>query len=238
MKEAHSIQYGNKFIEFDLQMVERKTMEITVNIDSSVHVKAPSDVTLKKIKERIHKRARWILKQQHFFSDHKNIEKPKEYVSGETHRYLGKNHRLKIYTNKGEYKETVKLSGGYFCIYTSDTKNPEKIKTLMNIWIREKARIKLYERFTICTEKVQKYSIKPRKWSIRYMPNRWGSFTKNKNILLNPKLIEAPVYCIDYVIFHELAHLKYPYHDTKFFNFLTLIYPEWERAKERLEWIN
>jgi predicted metal-dependent hydrolase len=70
---------------------------------------------------------------------------------------------------------------------------------------------------------------------IREMKRRWGSFLKENKIFLNPKLIKMPKECIDYVIVHELCHLKYKNHNTKFFELFHKKYPNWKKVKDKLE---
>ena len=70
---------------------------------------------------------------------------------------------------------------------------------------------------------------------IRNMKKRWGSFLNKDKIFLNPKLIHVSKDCIDYVIIHELCHIKYKNHDKKFFNLLKDKYPKWKRVKDKLE---
>jgi predicted metal-dependent hydrolase len=67
------------------------------------------------------------------------------------------------------------------------------------------------------------------------MPKRWGSCTAQGQILLNPELIKAPGPCIEYVIVHELCHLKHPNHNAAFFRMLDAILPDWQSRKQRLE---
>ena len=67
------------------------------------------------------------------------------------------------------------------------------------------------------------------------MKRRWGSCGKNGTILLNTELVRAPVHCIDYVIVHELCHLRFPHHSQGFYRLLALLMPDWERRKARLE---
>ncbi|VAW45352.1 hypothetical protein MNBD_GAMMA03-1827 [hydrothermal vent metagenome] len=67
------------------------------------------------------------------------------------------------------------------------------------------------------------------------MNKRWGSFLGNKKIILNSKLIHASKDCIDYVIAHELCHVKYKNHNKRFFDFLKSKMPDWEKRKDRLE---
>jgi len=73
--------------------------------------------------------------------------------------------------------------------------------------------------------------------SIREMKKRWGSFLNKDKIFLNPKLIHTSKDCIDYVIVHELCHLKYKNHNTKFWQLMGDKYPKWEKVKEKLELI-
>lgn len=67
------------------------------------------------------------------------------------------------------------------------------------------------------------------------MARRWGSYIKDKRIILNPLLIQAPKEAIDYVITHELCHMKYKNHDAKFYLLLETKYPNWHKIKEKLE---
>jgi predicted metal-dependent hydrolase len=67
------------------------------------------------------------------------------------------------------------------------------------------------------------------------MKKRWGSCTKAGVITFNTELVKAPTYCIEYVIMHELCHLKHPHHGKEFYDLLTQCTPDWVRRKERLE---
>ena len=70
---------------------------------------------------------------------------------------------------------------------------------------------------------------------IRSLKKRWGSLTPQRKIILNQDLIRADLSCIDYVITHELCHLKHFNHSKKFYDFLSQVMPDWESHKQRLE---
>lgn len=67
------------------------------------------------------------------------------------------------------------------------------------------------------------------------MEKRWGSCTNDGLILLNPELVAAPIDCIDYVIIHELCHLKEHSHNQRFYNLLSKILPDYTKSKKKLD---
>src|SRR5690625_1580094 len=103
---TYTIKYGEQTIEYVLKRRDRNTMGIEVHPDGSVHVIAPANAAIELVNERVLKRAAWILKQQRAFSSYPPPLPPREFVSGETYRYLGRQHRLKI--NEGT-TETIRL---------------------------------------------------------------------------------------------------------------------------------
>jgi len=67
------------------------------------------------------------------------------------------------------------------------------------------------------------------------MPKRWGSAQPDGTICLNPELIRAPSACVDYVITHEICHLRHPDHGPRFRTLLQQLCPDWLNLKQRLE---
>ena len=106
---------------------------------------------------------------------------------------------------------------------------------MLEEWYKEKARRKFNECLDRCWPYVEKFSsVKPR-LQIKHMQKRWGSFSANGRLTLNTDLIRAPRECIDYVVVHELSHLRYDNHGTEFYKFLDKVMPDWEKRKHRLE---
>ena len=94
--EHDRIEYGSSVIEFSIQYAKRKTLGIIVNPDGSVALKVPFDASREKIRERVQKRAGWILKQRRYFEAFGLATIPRRYVSGETHLYLGRQYMLRV----------------------------------------------------------------------------------------------------------------------------------------------
>ena len=224
-----SIQFGSKKIHFYLVYSNRKTLGITVKPDLSVLVKAPINTSIDKIKEKLKKKAPWIIKQQSFFLTFHPKTPTRKFIGGETHLYLGRQYRLKIIEGK---EESVILKNGFVEVNTSDKL---RTKQLVTDWYLKRARIKLDSIAESIIDKFKIYYVEPSSIVLRTMPTRWGSCTPKGKIILNPELIKAPKGCIEYVIIHELCHLIYHDHTKKFIELQIKEMPDWEKWKMRLE---
>ena len=224
-----AIQFGSRMIDFRLEYSDRKSLGITVTPEMEVLVKAPVDTAMEKVKDKIRKKAPWIIKQQSFFLSFQPKTPQRKYISGETHLYLGRQYRLQIQIGK---EESVRLKGKFIEVTAS-----EKIraKDLLIDWYLQHARIKFPAIAATLIGKFKKYKVEPSSIVLRNMPTRWGSCTPKGKIILNPELIKAPKGCIEYVIIHELCHLIHHDHTRKFLDLQTKEMKDWEKWKMKLE---
>jgi hypothetical protein len=227
MKTA--IQFGSKQIDFRIEYSNRKSLGITVTPDLKVLVKAPINASLEKVKEKVKKKASWIIKQQSFFLSFHPKTPPRKFIGGETHLYLGRQYRLKILKSKNE---TVKLKGRFIVVTTT---NKSKVKQLVGEWYLQNAKTKFHSIAQPHVEKFKKHNVEPTSIVLRDMATRWGSCTPKGKVILNPELIKAPKGCIEYVIIHELCHLIHHDHTQKFIELQTKEMKDWEKWKMKLE---
>jgi predicted metal-dependent hydrolase len=227
-----SFVYGNNAIDYTLLYCERKSMEIAVHPDCSVVVKAPTGSDIVLIKKKISKRARWILQQQNYFRQFTPKTPERCYVNGETHLYLGKHYRLKIV--QGD-ENCVKLSRGFFHVTLRDEPNPERAKKLLSKWYVAKASLQFNESLDRCWPRFTRFALPKPAITIKRMQRRWGSLSDKGTVTLNTNLVKAPKECIDYVVTHELCHLKHPDHSSEFYKLLDTVIPGWEKVKHKLE---
>jgi len=232
-KDKDSIVYGLKTIDFSLFYHDRKTMEIAVHPDNTVVVKAPIQYDILVIKKKLNKRARWILRQMSYFKQFNPKTPDRCYVDGEKHPYLGKQYCLKL--TEGT-ENSVKLSRGFFHITCRNTPTPKTVKKLLNQWYLEKARLQFTESMDRCWQKVNSTSVSKPNISIKQMQRRWGSLSSDKStVTLNIYLIRVPKECIDYVVTHELCHMKHYNHSPEFYKHLYSIISDWKKIKNKLE---
>lgn len=217
---------------YELQRTgRRRTVAITVEPDRRIVVLAPKGADKLRIEQMLLRRLPWIRRQRRALESLPPPPTPRQWVAGETHRYLGRQYRLKLV--KG-LDASVKLVAGYFVVCLLDPKNCLGIKRLMEAWYRENA-------YRVLTKAVERI-LHSTTWldvaippiTIRTMRRRWGSTTSAGRVLFNIDLVKVPLGCIEYVVAHELVHLVIPNHGPAFWRMLTRCLPEWKKWRERL----
>ncbi len=183
---------------------------------------APHDATDENILKKVRKRAPWIKKQIRFFHQFHPRTPERQYVSGETHRYLGRQYRLKVLSagvKKGAKR--VRLRGGFIEVRSNALDQSGMTRELTDAWFKERAHVKFAERLEICLDRFpNSAAYRPVNMIVRRMKKRWGSMTPSRRIVLNVDLVHAPVDAIDYVITHELCHVAHNHHGSAFLDLL------------------
>lgn len=229
---SRAVEVDGRRLEFQLRRSTRRTMAISVEPDQRVFVTAPQSASEDRIATAVRRRARWIRRQQRAFEDLPPPALPRQWVSGETHRYLGRQYRLKVVTGA---KILVRLSGAFFVVAVPRSSDSSLVQRAMEGWYRDHAKALLADR----TAK----AIKSTTWldlaglppvTVRTMKQRWGSATPSGRVYFNLDLVRMPLGCIDYVVMHELVHLKFPHHGPAFWRLLGRCMPDWEKWRERL----
>jgi len=227
-----SFVYGDKTYQYSVQFLSsrKKSISIYVLPNATVEVKAPSHTDKQKIAETMKKRARWIVKHVEQIQSNNAQVLPREYVSGETHFYLGRRYLLKVIPSD---INQVKLNRGMFMIQTTDTRK-EKVKQLLEHWYKEHAKKTFEKRLVIISSHIEWLDKIPSA-TVRHMRKQWGSCSPKGRISLNCNLVKAPLDCIDYVITHELCHLREHNHSKKFYALQDRYGPHWKATKAKLD---
>ena len=228
----HSLIYGNTTIEYTLTHTVRETLAVHVHPDTSVTVEAPLEREFAEVEQRVHQRAAWIVKQQREFRRYSVEFPPRLYVSGETHRYLGRQYRLRV-IESDDPPEIVRMDRGTISIFAR-SKSPERVKKVLEDWLRQRAREIFSKRVDEWYPRFERFEVMKPQVVVRKMKSRWGSCTAKGKITLNFKLIQVPRQLIDHVIVHEMCHLVEHSHSRDFYALLSRIMPDWETRREKL----
>jgi len=216
-----------------LVFARRKTLQLEVLPDMSVRMIAPVGAKVEVCSRMLLKRKNWVRTQLKYFSQFHPLTKPREYVSGETHLYLGRRLRLKVVSGP---TKGVKPTRQHLTVCPGRTTSARLVGATLWQWYREQAADLFQARMLGCMVKLGiDKTAGPKELVIRQYKSRWGSMSPTGVMGLNLDLIRAPIECIDYVIIHELCHLRFPHHGPRFWDLLERVMPDWRKRKTKLE---
>lgn len=230
------LEYRGRASEYRITRSDRKTLGIYVHPDLRVEARAPLHAEEDKIHARMLKRRRWIFRQIELFEQFYPQVHNLRYVSGASHKYLGRQYRLLVRDAGESAEETVKMQAGKLLVWTRN-RDEDHVQALVQSWYSIRAAAYLSKRFDHLFEELQARLPLAREQVelvIKPLPKSWGR-CRGRRITLNRELIHAPRLALDYVIIHELAHLIHPYHNRVFYHFLDRVLPDWRKRKEVLE---
>ncbi|MFA5625095.1 MAG: SprT family zinc-dependent metalloprotease [Bradymonadales bacterium] len=223
--------YGEHTYEYFIEFSERKSFSLIVRPDLRIITRVPKGATLDEIEAFIKRKWLWLERQLSELRKYRKPGSDELYVSGKSLYYLGRQYMLEVV---GGCVDEVKLERGKLNVYTTKSlRNSDHNKKMINAWYSRK-RSTVFKREYLKAIKLFNYEKIPQLGE-RVMPRRWGSYTSDGKVLLNPRLIQAPKEAIYYVCVHELCHKISRKHDTKFYEELEARLPNWRRIKESLE---
>ena len=222
---------NNSDFTFEVVKSARKTISISINRDAKVVIRTPKRITDAKIHEIITLKKQWILKKIAQISESNAKSSQTNYQETGILYFIGRKYELKF--SQGN-KNSVSFDGNFLCV---ESKNYDNFSVLEK-WLKKQTveifTQRLAYNFEIFTQKFN-YNFPILK--IRKMKSRWGSMVSGRKvgvITLNFNLIHKPIECIDYVIMHELCHLKHANHGADFYILQQSFVPNWRELKALL----
>lgn len=206
--------------------IRRKTVSIFIERDGSVRVLAPVTLSDEKIEDSIRAKEYQIFVKLAKWKELNHGKIFREFVNGQSFLLFGRNYRLAIIENQ---VEPLKIKGGYFQLDKNSLTEADKV---FKEFYKVKAKQKITERLKLISEKFQE---KPSSVKVLELQNRWASWTPNNGLNFHWKCAMAPVPVIDYIITHELIHLKYPNHSSDFWNELDKKMPNYREYENWLK---
>ena len=207
----------------------RKTA--TVKIEQGVvQVVVPQTLSQQAIDDLIAKKSNWI-RQKLVLQQSVPVSKPKEFVSGESFSYLGRNYRLKVLTGD---LQPVKLKQGYLQVTVPMEQKSDQalIRKLLQDWYLDRASEKLEQK---TVKYAQQIGVQPSKIRVREYKSRWGSCSVRGEVSYNWRIIISPNPVVDYVVVHELCHLIHHNHSKQYWNQVRSIVPDYQSKRDWLK---
>jgi len=205
---------------------KRKNVTITVERDRKVVVHAPVGVPEEKLRQLVDGKRQWLFEKLNDAQKFQPLPHApgKELVNGESALYLGRAYRVELVDAADD---TVRFSGKFLIPRARASER----KRVLRQWYMERALEKILPRVKLHARNLGVSYEQAKITDSRY---RWGSCTPGNNLNFNWRLIKAPMFAIDYVIVHELAHLIEANHTARFWNIVSAQLPAMDRARDWL----
>jgi predicted metal-dependent hydrolase len=226
------VPWGDRGLSFTLIRSARKTLRIAVAPDGRVCVYAPIEATDDEVCRRVARRSGWISRQLQQFDHWRPRTPPRQYLSGETHLFLGHQYRLHV-TSEGA--PDVRLDGDRLVLAVREDASFTRRRTLLQHWYTLQSHRIFPQRLDVAAPPFLRLGITKPRLIIRALARRWGSYTAAGNLVLNRDLVRASPHLIDYVVTHELAHAAHPDHGPEWQSLVTRAMPDWRERKRELE---
>jgi len=227
--EMPSIQYEGQDIGYIVERTRRRTVAIYIDPQRGVVVRAPKRASDREVRGFLLKKAPWILRKLAEVRQ-RAAEAPRHtYLDGDVFLYLGEPLRLRICSAR---KNGVDILGQEIIVSLKSGISEDDVPAMLRKWYVACARELLDERVAFYSEEL---GVMPARIAIREQKKRWGSCSAKGNINLNWKLVMAPPGILDYVVAHELCHLRYPNHQPEFWGLLANLMPDYADRRNGLK---
>lgn len=231
-----TLRYGSQTLTYTVVSRDRQSLRVLIKVhpDCRIEVSAPPQADLEQIQHAVKQRARWIYKRWQQFSDQIEHVTPRQYISGESHYYLGRKYLLKVISDSSIKPQVKLLRGRFEVTINSDSDRYTQVSQLMKAWYKERAKVVFQQRLdTLCPQILWLTDRPP--FRLLSMQTQWGSCSPQGLVTLNPNLIKAKRDAIDYVLLHELCHLAEHNHSDRFYRLVAQVMPNWEQVKFELD---
>jgi len=214
-----------------IRSLRRKRVAIRVS-EGKVQILAPKRLPENDAKNFLDKNISWVqkkLREQATTTPYR----PKEYIDGEIFSYLGEDYFLNIAYAK---KPAVMARDNQLFVFIRDTldisKRKQKIHQQLRIWYWQQAEQELRKK---SQDYAQKLAVQFQSISIRQFKSRWGSCSVKGDIQYGWQIILAPHPVVDYLVVHELSHLKHHNHSPRFWRLVESIIPNYKACRNWLK---
>lgn len=225
--QKEKLQIGS--VTIDVTFKEIKNLHLSVHPPHGrVTISSPLEHDLEKVKIYAATKLNWIKKEQKKFREQAR-EGEKRYVTRESHQFLGERYLMKV---KEAGRPKIEFNQKIIELYAVPNSTREQRETTLYNWYRK-------ELYTVLESLIEVHSKKMGlsdfEFSIRKSKTKWGSCsTEKRKLWFNLELSKKPIDCIEYIVVHELIHLKERKHNKRFILLLDKYLPNWRLQKDKL----
>ncbi|SHK42527.1 M48 family metallopeptidase [Desulforamulus aeronauticus] len=229
-KNMHTVQLGGKPISYQIRESRRaKHVRFTISSSDGLEVVVPSNYPQDQLETLLKSKQNWILEKLALFSRRVELVQKNALAATQVIRFLGKSYRVVTVFQPGAPQ--IEIVGDKIIIMLPQ-QNQVKIRDVLESWLRHQAREVIKQRLQFFSHKL---NIKYNQVAIKDQKTRWGSCSSQGNLNFNYRLVMAPVPIIDYLVVHELAHLREMNHSKKFWLLVESVCPAYKAHRQWLK---
>lgn len=223
------IEVADLTVEVERKWIRHIYLRVSPN-DARIRISAPMLMSERAIRQFILSKEEWIKLHIRIVSEKRQTE-PREYVSGEEHRYMGRCYRLQLVNHNGPAR--VEMTGDeQIILYIREGTTKKHREAAMREWYRAELKALIP---VLVAKWEEIIGVKASRITIKQMRTIWGSCNhRTHDINFNLELMKKPLYCIEYVVVHELLHIIVRLHNEQFKSLLTHYLPNWRQTKAEL----
>jgi len=231
------LQYGEEIIQISVTRSKRKSLALSVGTDGVVKVKAPQNLSDTELLKWMKTKTGWIVRKRNEILQNPKQHEAKKFVSGETFSFLGEEYILEVRMSEARARSVGIVEDKLVVFIKPDAYDESEVQKkavfeALTSWYEKQAHIWIPRRVRYYRE-VMKESIG--RIAIKNQKSRWGSCSSARNLNFNWRLVMAPLEVLDYVVVHELCHLKQMNHSAAFWAEVEKILPDYRERKKWLE---
>ncbi len=237
MRKNDSIKACGRTIGYEIVYSnKRKKAAILVRPNLKVEFRAPKGLSTDTIRKMVEGKALWIFKKLEWFEVNRLPDQKKQYCEGENYLYLGKECPLRIIFVDNIKKSLTFFKGSELTVEvpknTPEYRLPFLVKEAIWRFYSERAEEEVEE---ILRSYSKKLGIDPPVFKVKYQKRRWGSCSADNILRINFQLIMAPHRQLEYVVVHELCHVKEKNHSVRFWKLVRELMPDYEKHRNSLK---
>lgn len=232
MGEALAMKKKHAKPDFVLHRAPRtKTIGLRVERDGTVVIRAPQATSRAFIRAFLRKKRGWIQHKRDYFADLRKRFPPKEFKNGESFPVLGRNYRLKIVRVRGLKKQRCATEGKRLRVFVNGHTGLQlkaAIADSLRFWYSARTEMKAR---TVIERHGPALEVSPTRLQVVDQAMRWASCSKSGSIRLNWRLSMLPAAILEYIVVHELCHLRIHDHSPRFWRLLQSVLPDFEKRR-------
>jgi predicted metal-dependent hydrolase len=222
----------NQAIDYKVVYSRRRSIGISVGPDSGVIVRAPYRTPMKTIEKLIISKSAWISKHVGNYKSAIRIDSKKSITDGTPVLFRGKELPIRVIESNAY---SVKLADDKIEIGMKNIRETDIAGKMLEKWYRVISEGIFRRKFEEILINYKDYNFKPSEFKVRTLKRRWGSCSSKGKITISSELVKLDDIYLEYVILHELCHLRHQNHGKEFYELLSEVFPDWKKRRSELK---